>query len=181
MKPPRAPVEGAQGLRPLLMVDGYNILGAWGAFKQNGWSLEEARDQLLHRLVDYAGYAGLAVLLVFDGHQTHRKQRTEETHGAVSLVYTRHGESADQYIEAAAGRHPKYRPLIVATSDSVEQTLVLGRGAVRISARELLRDIESARGQGQKVAAPAPVKGNTFESFLSPQQQAQLERLRREK
>lgn len=167
-------------MKPLLLVDGYNILGAWKLPVQKGWSIEEARDQLLHRLVDYAGYTEYEVILVFDGHQSERKQRSEERQGDVSLVFTKHGETADQYIEALAARTPRYRALSVATSDAVEQTVVLGRGASRLSARELLRDIQEIRSQGSAKTGRREIKRNALENYLTPGQQEILEKLRRQ-
>lgn len=168
-------------MKPLLIVDGYNILGAWKLAEKRQWGIEEARDQLQHRLADYAGYTGCEVLLVFDGYQSDRKQRSQEQQGAVTVVFTKHGETADQYIEATATRHPRYRPLQVATSDGVEQTIVLGRGAVRISARELLQDIQHIRTQGSRETGRREIKRNTLESFLTPEQQEILEKMRRQK
>lgn len=168
-------------MKPLLIVDGYNILGAWKLPEQKRWSIEEARDQLQHRLTDYAGYTGCEVLLVFDGYQSDRKQRSREQQGDVTVVYTKHGETADQFIEATAQHHPRYRPLQVATSDGVEQTLVLGRGAVRISARELLQDVQHTRNQGSRETGRKEIKRNTLDSFLTPEQQEILEKMRRQR
>lgn len=166
--------------RPLLLVDGYNILGAWREVEKKGWGFEESRDRLLSRLVDYAGFRGCEVILVFDGHQSERKLRSQDRSGDVTVVYTKHGETADQYIEAIAGQHPKHRPLTVATSDGLEQTLVLGRGAARMSARELLMDIREARTQTSGRIARQDIKRNTLDSHLTPQQLEQLEKLRRQ-
>ena len=168
-------------MKPLLIVDGYNILGAWKLPEKKQWSIEEAREQLLHRLEDYAGYTGCEVLLVFDGHYSDRKQRSQERQGDVTIVFTRHGETADQYIEATAAKHPRYRPLQVATSDYVEQTIVLGRGATRVSARELLQDVLHTRQAGSRETGRKEIKRNTLDSFLTPQKQEILEKLRRQK
>ena len=56
-------------MKPLLIVDGYNVIGAWKDAEKHGWSLDECRDRLIHLLQDYAGYTGQEVLLVFDGYK----------------------------------------------------------------------------------------------------------------
>ena len=168
-------------MKPLLLVDGYNIIGAWGEVKTCGWSMQEARDQLIHRLCDYAGYAEVEVVLVFDGLYSGRRQRTQERVAGITVVYTRHGETADSYIEAAADAAPKYRELRVATSDGLEQVVTMGRGAIRISARELLRDIGETRSRGRALQRAAAPGRNDLLSRLPPEQREALERMRRQK
>ena len=169
-------------MKPLLLVDGYNIIGAWPRAVREGWTVEEARERLQRALEDYAGYTGVEVVLVFDGHRSERRQRSRERAGAVTCVFTKQGESADHYIEAVADSHPKYRPLQVATSDGVEQTVVLGRGAVRISARELLNELAEVRTRGGREHAADPATNrNPIEARLPPEQREKLERMRRQK
>lgn len=116
-------------MKPLLIVDGYNVIGAWSEAEKKGWSLDESRDRLMRQLEDYAGFSGEEILLVFDGYQSERTTTTEEKHGNLTLVFTRHGETADSYIERAAAQTPRYRELRVATSDGLEQSQVLSSGA----------------------------------------------------
>jgi len=170
-------------VRPLLLVDGYNIIGAWPRAVHEGWSIEEARERLQRALEDYAGYAGVEVMLVFDGHLSDRRQRSRDRTGAVTCVFTKRGETADHYIEATANNNPRHRPLQVATSDGVQQTVVLGRGAERVSARELLRDLAEVRARGNRThaAAPAASNRNPIEERLPPEQREKLERMRRQK
>lgn len=168
-------------MKPLLLVDGYNIIGAWGEVKAHGWTMQEARDQLIHRLSDYAGYAEVEVVLVFDGLYSDRRQRTQERVAGVSVVYTKRGETADSYIEAAADAAPKYRKLRVATSDALEQVVTMGRGALRISARELLRDVGETRSRGRSLRSAASSGRNDLSSRLPPEQREALERMRRQK
>ena len=85
-------------MNPLLVVDGYNIIGAWELAAQKKWTFEECREQLLSRLEEYAAFHGYMAVLVFDGTKSERLVRSEESRGAVRVVYTRHGETADQYI-----------------------------------------------------------------------------------
>ena len=169
-------------MKPLLLVDGYNVIGAWRRAVTGGWTVEESRERLQRALEDYAGYSGVEVLLVFDGHLSSRKQRTSEQNAQVTCVFTKQGETADHYIEAAVALLSRRRPLQVATSDSVEQTVVWGRGAERMSARELLNELEEIRERRKRAHAPAPVSNrNPLEERLSPEQRTIMERMRRQK
>ncbi len=169
-------------MKPVLYVDGYNVIGAWPEAEGAEWPLNEARDRLTHLLEDYAGYTGQEVVLVFDGHHGERPAATVEKRPALTVVYTAHGQTADQYIEYACGRLPSYREVRVATSDHLEQTMILGRGATRLSSRELLRELSEARADGRKrhLAAGAAQRAKLF-STLSEEQRERLESLRRRK
>ncbi len=169
-------------MRPLLLVDGYNIIGAWPQAVREAWTIEESRERLQRALEDYAGFSGIEIILVFDGHHSDRKKRSREQTGALTCVFTKQGETADHYIESVAHNNPKHRPLQVATSDSVEQTVVLGRGAVRLSARELLSELSEVRTRGKHAHAADPVtKRNPIEERLPPEQREKLEQMRRQK
>ena len=135
-------------MKPLLIVDGYNVIGAWTEAEKKAWSLDESRDRLMHQLQDYGGYTGEEVVLVFDGYQSDKKLTTEEKHGTLLLVFTKHGETADSYIERLVAVTPKYRHIRVATSDGHEQSMVLGAGAIRMTSRELLRELRQMRQKG---------------------------------
>ena len=137
-------------MRPLLIVDGYNVIGAWREAEKERWSIDECRDRLLRLLEDYSGYSGEDVVLVFDGYQSDRITRTEEQFGNLTLVYTRHGETADSYIERLVAQTPKYRAVRVATSDGLEQSQVLSTGAIRLTSRELLRELRHLRQRGME-------------------------------
>ena len=141
----------------LLIVDGYNVINAGPEF--SGGALADNRDRLLNALMDYAGYSGQQVILVFDAWMSDRLTRTEEQHGAVTVVYTQKGEIADRYIERLCDEFAQdieYRrvEVRVASSDALEQTIILGRGATRMSARELMYEMRALRDEGIRHAAP---------------------------
>ncbi len=101
-------------------------------------------------------------------------------HG-VEVVFTKHGESADNYIEAACDAAPRWRRVRVATSDAVEQTVTLGRGAERISSREFLMEISQVRQTGRvRMREESVSRGDIF-SRLPPHQREVFERMRRGK
>lgn len=169
-------------MKPLLLVDGYNIIGAWSEAQKGDWTLEESRDRLAHLLEDYAGYTGQEVVLVFDGHHSDRPLRSVDEKAALTLVYTKHGETADQYIERTCAQLPVYREARVATSDQLEQTIILGRGATRVSARELLAELRRQREGGTRHhrQGGAAMRNPLFSS-LTDEQREQLEQLHRQK
>lgn len=166
-------------MKPLLLVDGYNVIGAWSVPRKEGLSIEQARERLIHLIADYAGYSGEEVIVVFDGHYTDRTMRSiAHVHG-VEVVFTKHAESADNYIEAMCQQAPKWRQIRVATSDAVEQTVTMGRGATRISSREFLMQLTQARAQGQARMQENTVSRGDIFSRLSPHQREIFERMRR--
>lgn len=167
-------------MKPLLIVDGYNVIGCWPEAEREKWPLDVSRDKLLHMLQDYSGYSGEEVVLVFDGYQSDKPTATEENWSGIRLVFTRHGETADSYIERLAAQTPKYRQLRVATSDGLEQSQVLSTGAVRMTSRELLRELQQIRRQGYAGhAVPGKVQKTSLEARLPETTRQRLEQLRR--
>ena len=167
-------------MNPLLVVDGYNVIGAWPEAERRSWSVEESRDQLLHALQDYGGYSGEDIVLVFDGYMSDRKIRTEERFGPVTVIFTRHAETADSYIERLVAETPRYRTVRVATSDGLEQSQVLATGATRLTSRELLRELRQTRQAGVQQAGTRSVQsGKNIEAQLPDHLKAELERIRR--
>ena len=163
-----------------LIVDGYNVLGASPEAAQSG-SLEEARDRLIRRLSEYQAISGRKVILVFDAHRmpgAGTKQELEQ----IEVHYTRHRETADERIEKLVRqlRRPGRR-IFVATSDYLEQRMVFGQGAYRISSRELLREMEAARENLRRDALLRPKPRKTGMEGLSEEDRQRLERWRRKK
>lgn len=166
-------------MKPLLLVDGYNVIGAWDVPRAERLSIEEARERLVHLIADYAGYSGEEVVVVFDGHYTDRSTRSHMTMHGVEVVFTKHAESADNYIEAMCAAAPKWRQVRVATSDAVEQTVTLGRGAVRISSREFLLELTQVRLSGRGHMRQEKVSRGDILSRLPPHQREIFDRMRR--
>lgn len=166
-------------MKPLLLVDGYNVIGAWSVPKQEHLTIEESRERLVHLIADYAGYSGEEVIVVFDGLYTGRTVRSRDRRHGVEVIFTKHGESADNYIEAICESTPKWRHIRVATSDGVEQTVTMGRGAVRVSSREFLLELTSVRSSGRvHLREEKPSRGDIF-SRLTPEQRAYFDRMRK--
>ena len=166
----------------VLVVDGYNILNAMegGITRPIG----DARDRLTARLSDYAGFSGQSIVLVFDAWLSDRMARTQEQDGPVTVVYTRKGETEDHYIERLCDGYARdvelgSMELRVATSDGVEQTVVMGRGASRVSAREILREMESVRRETREAAAPPVPRKNALIERLPEEIRRKLDEMRR--
>ena len=166
-------------MKPLLLVDGYNVIGAWDVPKKEHLSIDEARERLVHLVADYAGYSGEEVIVVFDGHYTDRTVRSHTVMHGVEVIFTKHAESADNFIEAQCAAAPKWRQVRVATSDSIEQTVTMGRGAVRISSREFLLQLTQIRSTGRVRMREEKVSRGDIFSRLPPHQREIFERMRR--
>ncbi|MBU5438662.1 NYN domain-containing protein [Tissierella sp. MSJ-40] len=121
-----------------LFVDGYNIINSWEKLKDlSKMSLEVARNELVEIMAEYQHYSGIKITVVFDAHLV--KGNSGKRYGVkgVEVVYTKESETADQYIERVLDEIGRIKKVRVATSDWMEQQIILGRGGTRISAREL--------------------------------------------
>lgn len=163
--------------REALFVDGYNVINAWPELK--ALPLAHARDALYERLVNYAHYRELELFLVFDAHMQNTPETVEEGPGVV--VYTAAGETADMFIERSVRRlFREGRSISVATSDGLEQVMIMGY-ARRLSARELIMDIQTAREEYVKnYISPKVSSRSQLEGRLSGDHLAAFERMRRE-
>ncbi|WP_391205655.1 NYN domain-containing protein [Psychrobacillus sp. L4] len=127
----------------ILLVDGYNIIGAWNELRLlKSDKLLDARDRLIELMAEYKAFTGIRVIVVFDAHLVpgvENKQRQND----VEVIFTRENETADERIEKLTQELSSRRVQIhVATSDMTEQRVVFGQGALRKSAREF--EIEMA-------------------------------------
>ena len=128
-----------------LLVDGYNIIFAWDDLKKiAGDNLDAARGELINRMCNYQGYAGCELILVFDAYRVKGKHREVEKYCNINIVYTKESETADSYIERVSHELSKKHKVRVATSDGLEQMIILGNGAMRISATEFRKRYEAA-------------------------------------
>lgn len=167
----------------VLLVDGYNMIGAWPVLeKLKEADLEDARDKLLDMLADYQGFSGMQVYVVFDAHQVPGLGATYKQH-KLTVVYTKEKETADECIERLCGElMVRRRSIYVATSDLVEQHVAFGKGALRLSARELLIDINQNRKlieQNIRERETKPIRRNSVDENVSLDVWSKLERLRR--
>ncbi|RQD72816.1 MAG: NYN domain-containing protein, partial [Candidatus Syntrophonatronum acetioxidans] len=130
-----------------LIVDGYNIINSWEDLKALGdKNMEAAREKLIDYLMDFA-ILWDKITVVFDAHQVPGGIETRETFHSLEVIYTREKETADNVIEKITHNFQGRDNIniLVATSDRVQQEIIFGRGARRISARELKILLESIK------------------------------------
>lgn len=122
----------------VLLVDGYNVIGAWEELRRMKTErLADARDRLIERMAEYKAHTGWRVIIVFDAHLVPGIEKKKRSHN-VEVVFTRENETADERIEKLVAELGGRRVQIhVATSDLTEQWVIFAQGALRKSAREL--------------------------------------------
>lgn len=165
-----------------LIVDGYNIINSWPELKSiQEDNLENAREKLIELLESYRAYKGIKVVVVFDAHLVKGSMEKHEYHGGLEVVYTKENETADSYIEKFANNVGKMYNILVATSDWLEQQVVLGRGAARISARELHSEVLMAREiMRTRYRLTNSMQKHTIENRIHRDILEKLEKMRRE-
>lgn len=133
----------AERQKEYLLVDGYNIIYASDDLKSlAATDLKAARDALIDKLVNFQGYRREQVILVFDAYRVRGGSEHMEDHSGLTVIYTKEAETADQYIEKAAHEIGKKYRVTVATSDAIEQVIVMSSGAIRLSAREFWEEVK---------------------------------------
>lgn len=126
-----------------LLVDGYNIIFAWDELKKAAEeNLDLARSMLINTLCNYQGFRQCSLILVFDAYKVTGSVGEVEKVNNITVVYTKEAETADTYIEKATHDLSREHRVRVATSDNLEQTIILGNGAYRISASEFYDEIK---------------------------------------
>lgn len=145
-------IQNLQPVKEFLLVDGYNILFAWDELKHLAeMDLNAARELLTEMMCNYQGYKGCGLILVFDAYKVPNNPGSVEKRGNIFVVYTKHAETADMYIEKVTYEIGKRYKVRVATSDGLEQLIILGNGALRVSARMFRQEVEAAEGALQNL------------------------------
>ena len=138
---PAAPVPAGPDY---LLVDGYNVIFAWDALRRLAdGSLDAARRRLMDVLCNYAGYKRCVPILVFDAYKVRGGAREVEKYHNLYVVYTREAETADMYIERATHELAREHRTRVVSSDGAEQIIVMGHGALRVSARAFEEEVNA--------------------------------------
>lgn len=131
-----------------LLVDGYNIIFAWDELQRlAAQDIAAARGALIDILANYQGFRKCRVIVVFDAYKVKGNPGSVQTVHGIKVVYTKEAETADTYIERATYELRRERRVRVATSDGPEQVIILGHGALRVSARAFHAEVEAAEGQ----------------------------------
>ncbi|MEA4972611.1 hypothetical protein SDC9_178284 [bioreactor metagenome] len=170
-------------LKKFLIVDGYNIIYAWPELEElSKLSLETARQSLMDTLSNYKGISDETVILVFDGYLVKGSTGTVCEYKNIYVVYTKEAETADHYIERTVSNIPKEYYVSVATNDGLEQTIILGKGAMRLTAKELKTRIKHEEEYIRKhYTQKRPPKNNMLIDNVDAQTLEWLEMMRRKK
>jgi uncharacterized protein len=172
---------------PKLLVDGYNIIGAWPKLGKlrDRHGLEVSRQKLIEALINYSACEGLETQVVFDAHYQNKPIFSEVITHEVSVCYTDFGQTADTYIEKfCADFRDRIRQsasrLIVATSDRTQKLVVTGYGAEWISAQRLIVELESLSKRYQNRQNTRKKTSKSFLlDFLDPKTKQRLEDLQK--
>ncbi|MEX2104304.1 MAG: NYN domain-containing protein [Bacilli bacterium] len=165
----------------ILIVDGYNIIGAWSYLRELKMvDLFLARDGLIQMMVDYQSFSGRKVYIVFDAYDVPGKGSVENNNH-VEIVFSKENETADEMIERLVNRLTnRWRRIYVATNDLVEQRVIFGQGALRISSKELWREVESNRKRLKGKVTNLATPKNRLSDNLSEELKKFLENWRRQ-
>ena len=135
-----------------LLVDGYNLIFAWEELKKLAAdNLAGARQALADLLCNYRGFHDCQVILVFDAYKVPHGTGEVSRYHNIHIVYTKEAETADMYIEKTTYQLAKKRRVRVVTSDGAEQLIILGHGALRISARSFREEVERTNGEIRRI------------------------------
>ncbi|MGL5347077.1 MAG: NYN domain-containing protein [Peptostreptococcaceae bacterium] len=165
-----------------LIVDGYNIINAWDELKELAQTdLENAREKLIDNIIEYAEFTGRKAIVVFDAYNVKSSKEKVEERKYITVIYTKEHQTADSYIEKFMNTLSKYDDVKVATNDYAEQQIVLGKGASRVSARELKLDLDIAKSKIREnhSSVKKKIQRNWLEERLDKETLSKLEKIRR--
>ncbi|MHB8061327.1 MAG: NYN domain-containing protein [Ruminiclostridium sp.] len=165
-----------------LVIDGYNVINQWSdLFDLKKESLEDSRDKLLHMLSNYQGYKRIKVIVVFDAYLQKRGQEKIQAFDNIKVVYTKEGETADNFIERFVYLNGRSNLVKVVTSDFLEQIITMSSGGIRVSPRELRLEIQADQKAADKISFNPPIKNNTIMSKVAPDIFEKLDKIRKGK
>ncbi len=144
----RGKASPTRGKEQYLLVDGYNIIFAWDELKELAKiNLDSARTRLMDMLCNYQGYKKMKLILVFDAYKVSGGQGSVLQYHNIHVIYTKEAETADQYIEKTVNEIGQKYDVTVATSDSLEQMIIFGSGARRLSAKGLWEEMQASQAE----------------------------------
>ncbi len=150
-----------------LLIDGYNIIFAdENLRKVSQTSLSDARGLLIDMASTYNSLKQIEVIVVFDAYRVKGNQGSVETHGNINVVYTKEAETADAYIEKVTHELVKNHRVRVATSDNLEQVIILGNNALRMSAREFFAEIKEAQSEIRSIIKQSNIENKTLDNTV---------------
>lgn len=167
-------------IKEYLLVDGYNIIFAWEDLNElSKINIESARNKLMDRLSNYQGYKKMTLILVFDAYKVKGNPGSVMKYHNIYVVYTKEAETADQYIEKTVHEIGRKYQVTVATSDVLEQVIILGQGGNRLSAANLLEEVEAVEAEiSKKVQKKTPKEKNYLFDHLDEEMADLMEEVR---
>lgn len=162
-----------------LFIDGYNIVNQWSYFKEISKNIDESRSKLIELLVEYQAYRGIRVIVVFDAHMVKGNLEKREKVAGIEVIYTKEHETADSYIEKQLDKIGRYENVQVATSDNAIQQIVLARGGTRISAREMIVELQNTKKDIRTKTEVTRQKGTNIDQIIDSETLKKLEKIRR--
>lgn len=164
------------------VIDGYNVIHAWDHYKKlRETSLEHARDKLVETLTNFAAASKSEVTVVFDAHLVKSGYERVEKVNNVVVYYTGQDETADSLIERLVGDLLVKQRVFVATSDWDEQKIIFGRGAYRLTPKELLSQIKKTSQETKRHAQKSVPADDYLENRLAEEVRKKFEQWRRQK
>ena len=161
-------LEAFEETAEVLLVDGYNIIFAWDELRAEAReNLDAARQALIDTLSNYQGYKQCGVIAVFDAYKVHGGKGAVERQNGVYVVYTEEAETADMYIEKVSYALGKKKRIRVATSDGLEQMIILGHGCERVSASMFYEEVQIVNERIRSIIGQNAQEGRLRRTRLS--------------
>lgn len=158
-----APAKKQEVRDEYLLVDGYNIIFSWEELNELAKvNVESARTKLMDILSNYQGYKKMNLILVFDAYRVEGGQGSVQKYHNIYVVYTKEAETADQYIEKTVHAIGRKYNVTVATSDALEQVIILGQGGRRMSAHDLEEEIAAMRREIREQYTEKRAEGKNY-------------------
>ena len=171
-----------RNIKKYLVVDGYNIINAWEELREISLTdLDHSREKLIDNITEYVEYTGRKGIVVFDAYNVKSSKEKVEQRKNITIVYTKEFQTADSYIEWFISTLSKYDDIKVATNDYAEQQIVLGKGATRISSRELKLELETVKVRIKEESKAKKIQRNWLEDRLDMDTLSKLENIRRKR
>jgi uncharacterized protein len=166
-----------------IFVDGYNVINSWPQLRDiKNFSYESARAKLIDMLQNYSTFTGWNIIIVFDAHMVKGSLEKKERYGNLTIVFTKEGETADNYIERLVNNIGRTLEVYVVTSDSLEQQVTFQRGAARISSLEFYHSVTK---ESNKLVKNYEIRyssnKNVVEENIDKESAEKLEKIRRSK
>ena len=166
-----------------MLVDGYNVIYSNAELSADAAeSLDMARRKLCDALCEFRALSRYRIIVVFDAHMVVGGEGSVEDYRNIKIVFTKEAETADRYIERAAYKFTRNRggdKITVATSDVLEQLIIIAHGAARISATDLWMEMEKAKEEMRaKYNKTRPIKKNPIESLIDAETARKLDEMR---